>query len=316
VTVELLSVVAGIALLGRGADAFVEGSAALAARWRVAPVVIGALVIGLGTSAPELLVSGLAAAEGESDLGVGNVVGSNIANLSLVLGGAALLAPIPVHSRLLRREAPLSALAVGAFALLTIGGLSRVDGALLLVLFGALVAVLLRAAMRDRAEAHLAEEVEEYLARDAGRTTRVLLVLTGAGLAGTVAGAQILVWGARGIADRLDLTGGFVGLTLVAVGTSLPELVTTISAARRGEDELIVGNVLGSNLFNATVVGAAVALLGPGPIVDRKLAIGGVLLMVAVTAFAATLMARGRDVTRAEAILLLVVYAGTLPLLA
>jgi len=311
-----IATVVGLALLAYAADIFVEGAAAIAARLRVSAVVIGAVVIGIGTSVPELLVTGIAAAQGEREIGVGNIVGSNIANLTLVLGGAALVASLRVDSRLLRREVPLSAAAVGLFAAATIGGLTRYEGMILIVGLVAALTVIVRATTRGRGDA-LSDDVEDYLeAEQPARSTNAIVLVTILGFVGTVGGAQLLVWGASDVGRELGWSDAFIGLTVVAVGTSLPELVTALAAARRGDDELIIGNVLGSNLFNSLAVGGMLALVSPGRIDDMQLAVGGVLLMVAATVFATVLMARRNRVTRAEAVILVAAYAVTMPLLA
>lgn len=304
--------IVGLAVLARAADTFVDGAVGISRKFGVSPVIIGAVVIGLGTSVPELLVSVLAASRGDSALGVGNVVGSNVANLSLVLGVAALLAPLAVNATVLRREAPLSFVAVGAFALALQNGLTRLDGILLLAGLVIAIAIVIRAASRGRNEA-LAEDVdEEFLPLPTSRLAVVTLV----GLTGTTLGAQLLVTGATGLAAEAGLSEGLVGVTLVAVGTSLPELVTAAHAARRQEDELIIGNVLGSNVFNSLLVGGAIALITPGPIDDLRLGTVGAAGMTVVALMAWVLMARGRRIDRGEAALLLAGYLAFVVLIA
>jgi cation:H+ antiporter len=307
--IDLTLLLAGLVLLVRSADVFVDAAAALSIQWRIPPVVVGAVVIGLGTSAPEVLISTLAAVEGDAALGVGNIIGSNIANLSLVLGVAALLAPVAVASSTLRREAPVSVLAVATFGAAVAIGLPRWSS---LVLLGAMAAVVV-AATRVRAMAgdeelveEVLEEVAEQPADPRSRARRPLRAL--AGLLGTALGAQVVVTGAVGIADETGLSGGFVGLTLVAVGTSLPELVTAVQAARRGQDELVLGNVLGSNIFNSLLAGGLVVLIEPGPLDDRSLATRGVAVMVAVSILAWVLMERRRRIGRLAAGTLLAGY--------
>jgi cation:H+ antiporter len=307
--IDLTLLLAGLVLLVRSADVFVDAAAALSIQWRIPPVVVGAVVIGLGTSAPEVLISTLAAVEGDAALGVGNIIGSNIANLSLVLGVAALLAPVAVASSTLRREAPVSVLAVATFGAAVAIGLPRWSS---VVLLGAMAAVVV-AATRVRAMAgdeelveEVLEEVAEQPADPRSRARRPLRAL--AGLLGTALGAQVVVTGAVGIADETGLSGGFVGLTLVAVGTSLPELVTAVQAARRGQDELVLGNVLGSNIFNSLLAGGLVVLIEPGPLDDRSLATRGVAVMVAVSILAWVLMERRRRIGRLAAGTLLAGY--------
>jgi cation:H+ antiporter len=269
VLLPALACLAGFLLLAKAADEFVIGSARIAALLQVSPIIIGAVVIGLGTSSPELFVSTIASARGDLDLGVGNILGSNLANLSLVLGVAVLFVPFAISSKVLRREAPLSAAAALLFVLLLAGGLSRIDGVVMLLVLVLILAYLLRDA-RTSDDPELVGEVAEFVGESPPRA-RVESVRTGLGLIGTLVGAQALVWGATRIATEAGLSEGFVGLTLVAVGTSLPELVTTLQAARRGEDELIVGNLLGSNIFNSLAVGGAVALAGASELGDPDL---------------------------------------------
>jgi cation:H+ antiporter len=313
-------VAGGLGLLAVAPDRFVAGSAGLADRWGVSRVVIGAVVIGFGTSSPELLVSGLAAVDGEPEVGVGNVVGSNMANLGLVVAVAALVGHLGVPEGLLRRELPLTLAATVAFSVVVQNGLTRPEGALLaaglVVALTAIVRGSRAAQAQDDGEIELATEVGEVLPDAGERRTSLLVRDTAIGLVGTLVGAQLLVSGAVEIASRLDLSGGFVGLTVVALGTSLPELVTAVAAARAGEDQLIIGNVLGSNLFNCLAVGAVVGLAGPRQIDDPGLTVVAVALMLAITALATLAMVRRRFVSRVEAAGLLIAYLALMPVLA
>ena len=331
---ELMAVVAGLALLARAADALVLGCSGVAARIGVPSVVVGVVVIGFGTSAPELLVSGIAAVSGAPALGVGAVVGSNIANLTLVLGAAALVAPVAVRAAVVRREAPLSLAACVAFALAVRAGMPRLAGLALLLLLALALLVLVRAALRDQpptdapaadragrsedagASAAIARDVEGLLAEQTTVPLRQVGLQAAGGLLGTLLGAQALVWGAVGLARAMSLPEGFIGATVVAVGTSLPELVTAVQASRRGEPDLVVGNLLGSNLFNALAVGGLVALLSGGATVGDGLRGAGLIVMLAVAALATVFMRRRFAVVRWEAATLIAVYVATLPLLA
>ncbi len=294
----------GVVVLWRGADEFVTGAARLAVVFKISPIIVGAVIVGFGTSAPEMLVSAFAASSGDNDVGIGNIIGSNIANLSLILGAAALIIPISIGSGVLRREAPLSAGAAVLFAILVRNGISTVEG---LVLFGALVFALL-GLLRSGNNEELAEEVAELtegIELVAGNELKRTLI----GLAFTVSGAWVLVWGAIDIADRIGVSGGFIGVTLVAIGTSLPELVTTIAAAKQGEDELIVGNLLGSNLFNSLAVGGIVGLLGDGTVLDPSLT-GSDLVFMLVVSIGSVIAMRTRGVfTRLEGFMFLGVFA-------
>ena len=309
---SLLGVVAGLALLTWSADLFVAGAARLAARLRLSTVVIGAVVIGFGTSAPEMVVSAIASGQGHLDIAVGNIIGSNVANLSLVLGSAALAIPIAVRSPTMRREAPLSLAGVILFAALVQGGLTRLEG---LVLAAALAIALWIVLATSKEDPEIGDEVTEYLA-DAGSTGLGREVgRTLVGLVGTLMAAQLLVVAASDVARRFGLPEGFIGLTIVAIGTSLPELATSLQAARKGETDLIIGNLLGSNLFNSLAVGAIAGLVGPGPLGDPQLAGAATLLMIGIGVAATLFMATGRTVVRWEGGLLLIGYVVALPLL-
>lgn len=296
----------GVLCLWKAADQFVEGATRLALIFRLSPVVIGALIIGFGTSAPELLVSSLAASGGDVDVGVGNIIGSNIANLSLILGAASLILIMPISAPVLRREAPLSVGAVLLFAACLQFDLGFASGLVLLTALAAALWVIMSTGNED-----LEAEVQE-LAGDKSPSALVETIRTVVGMAFTVGGAWVLVWGALDLADQLGVSGGFIGLTLVAIGTSLPELVTAVAAARAKQAELIVGNLLGSNLFNSLAVGGAVALLGNGPIEDRSLPGIQTVLMVAVALGAFLAMWTRRKFERVEGIVLLSVFAGFL----
>ncbi len=312
--VSILLVAAGLGLLTKGADEFVLGAARLAQLLRIPAVVVGAVIVGFGTSAPEMLVSGLAAAEGDRDLGIGNVIGSNIANLSLVMGVAALVTPLVVTRSTMRREAPMAVVATLLFAVVVQGGISRGEGLILLTVLVVALVVLVATARGARATLDDAEtllHVEETRHLDGKReAVRTLL-----GIGATVAGAQLLVTGAIDIADELGVTTGFVGLTMVAVGTSLPELVTAVVASRNGHQDLVIGNVLGSNMFNGLAVAGVTAMVSPGELSDSNLPGLATWIMLAVVVVSWLFMRTRRVVARWEAAILLVVYFGTVPLL-
>lgn len=304
----LVGVLVGILFLWKAADEFVDGAAGLAKIFAVPPLVIGAVVVGFGTSAPEMLVSGLAASNGDGELGLGNIIGSNIANLSLILGASVMMIAIKIDSAVLRREAPLATAAALVFAIVVQGGISKIEGVLLLVLMVGVLYLLITSPGPDTA---IEAEVEEDLA-DIEGTAKSLGLRTLLGLIGTVGGAWVLVWGATNIADELGVNNGFVGLTLVAIGTSLPELVTAITAARRGHDELIIGNLLGSNLFNSLAVGAVVGLLGDGVVNDDSLTGRSlyIMLFVCVGVFLAMLLRKVMH--RLDGVALLAAFVGFL----
>jgi len=314
VLLALVAVLVGLVVLTKTADVFVESAARLSTALQVPPVIIGAAVIGFGTSAPEMVVSAVAAWQGKLDIAVGNVIGSNVANLSLVLGIASLLCFMGVSSSVLRREAPLSTVAVVLFGLLVQGGLERWEGVVLVVaLAGALVWLFTG---NRRGDEEMVAEIGEFVEEEGAISARTEALRAVLGLVGVIAGAQLAVQGASSIADELGLGEGFIAVTLIAVGTSLPELMTAIAAARKGEDELIIGNLLGSNLFNSLAVGGIAALVGPGTLDDPNLASVGVAAMVVVAVGAWLFMVTSRRIASWEAATLLGAYAVTVPLLA
>jgi cation:H+ antiporter len=309
---SILITVAGLGLLVVASERFVAGASGVSLRLRLPAVIVGAVIVGFGTSVPELLVSSLAALEGARDIAVGNVVGSNLANLTLVLGITALVAVPVIGSKLIRREMPLALIAMLCLAA-ALPWFTRWSAAGLLVAFALLMVVILRSSLRDRGDA-LAAETEHDLVEVAHRSWTWLVLATVGGLVGTVVGAQLLVTGAQDIAAGFGLADGFVGFTLVALGTSLPEAVTSVHAARRGEPDLAIGNVIGSNIFNSVLIGGAIGLISPGEVA------GGLVLVawitVGVGALAVGLMRTGFRLVRWEAAVLVVAYFATLPLVA
>ena len=305
---NLLLIGAGIALLWMAADHFVTAATRLARIWRASPVLIGALVVGFGTSAPELTVSVVAALRGELAESVGNVVGSNAANLSLVLGLSAALAPIAGQTRLMRREGllTLGAMAVATWAVWD-DFLGRTEGWLLLLGMAAAVVLMFvwssrdfRAGTTPPVAAGLGEDEGEYRLR--GELFRAVW-----SLGGIVAGSWLLVEGGDRTAQALGLTGGFVGATIFALGTSLPELATTLAAARRRANELVLGNLLGSNMFNSLLVLGTVGAVGPGAIGERRLGEYGV--MMAIGALVIVLGTARRRLARGDGLALLASFA-------
>lgn len=297
----------GLVLLAIASDQFVAGCSRIAVALRLSPVVIGAVIIGAGTSLPELLVSSSAAAQGQLDIAMGNVVGSTVANLLLVLGAAALFGAIAVPRRTIRRDGPISMAGVGVLAVILIDGeIARWEAWLLLG--GVIVAFWMLVRLgRDTDEAPADDGDGEI--RIGGESLR-----TGLGLLGTLAGANLMVWGAQGAADELQLSEGFVGLTLVALGTSLPELFTSIQAARRRSTELIVGNILGSNMFNCLAIAGVVGLIAPGTL-DGGVAVTGSIAMVLAGAVVTLIMISQSQVQRWEGGVLLAGYAAVVPIL-
>jgi len=251
------ALVAGLLLLVWSADRFVDGSAAAARHLGVPPLLIGMLIVGFGTSAPEMLVSAMAALQNNPGIALGNAYGSNITNIALILGVTALIKPVAVHSQVLRKELPIliAVTALAAFQLRD-DELSRADAWVLLAVFGALMAWSIGHGLRQRADA-LGSEIEQELEVHAMPLSRALLRVA-LGLVVLIVSSRLLVWGAVEIARALGVSDLIIGLTIVAVGTSLPEFASSVMAIRKGEDDIAVGNVIGSNLFNTlAVVGIA-----------------------------------------------------------
>ena len=307
---QVAAIIGGFGLLVWGADRFVIGAAASARNLGVSPLLIGLTIVGFGTSAPEMLVSGMAAWSGNAGLGIGNAVGSNIANVGLILGLTALLVPLQVHSVTLRRELPMLLItALAALALLLDGSLDRVDG---LVLMGGLVAMLawvvhLGLSARRGVDPMAAEFAAEI---PADLSTGQALFWLLAGILVLLFASRLLVWGAVGVATWLGVSDLVIGLTIVALGTSLPELAASIASARKGEHDIAIGNVIGSNMFNLLAVLGMPALIQPGP-VERAVLTRDFPVMIGLT-LGLMLMARGfhqaGHISRLEGLVLVAVY--------
>ncbi|NIQ92830.1 MAG: calcium/sodium antiporter [Desulfuromonadales bacterium] len=257
---SLIAVIVGLALLVWSADRFIEGAAATAAHFGLSPLLIGMVIVGFGTSAPEMVVSAISSYQGNPGLALGNAYGSNISNIALILGLTALLSPIAVHSGILKKELPILA-AITALAAWQLGDgfLSRVDAVVLLAVFAGLMSWTVWAGLRQGEDA-LGNEMEQELAAHRmplGKAVRLLVV----GVVLLIISSRMLVWGAVNIAVAFGVSDLIIGLTIVAIGTSLPELASAIAAARKGEHDIALGNVIGSNLFNTlAVVGIAGAI--------------------------------------------------------
>lgn len=256
------TIVVGLALLAWGGDRFIIGASATARNLGVPPVLVGLTIVGFATSAPEMIVSALAASAGSPGLAVGNAVGSNIANLGLVLGTAVLIRPMVVQSQTLRRELP--ALLISTlipFLLFLDGILSAIDAIVLLIALLVLVYWLAylgyRASVLDPIRAEFAAEIPADMSM-----TRALFWLV-VGMTALLVGAESLVYGAERAARALGISEVVIGLTVVAIGTSLPELAVSVAAARKNEPDLVLGNVIGSNIFNMLAVTGIAGIIAP-----------------------------------------------------
>lgn len=306
-----IAVIAGLALLLWSADRFVEGAAATARHFGMPALLIGMVVVGFGTSAPEMVVSALAAGQGNPGIALGNAYGSNITNIALILGLTALISPIAVHSTVLRKELPLLAgvTALAAWQLYD-GEVTALDAAVLLGVFFAVMSWTIWQGMRGAGD-ELGSEMEQELTAHAMPLRRAMFWLL-VGLLLLVASSRMLVWGAVEIAHAFGVSDLIIGLTVIAIGTSLPELASSIIAARKGEHDIAFGNIIGSNLFNTlAVVGIAGAIhpMSVGPEVFSR----DVLVMAGLTAslfvFGYGFRGPGR-INRIEGALLLAAWFG------
>jgi cation:H+ antiporter len=260
---SITAVFAGLILLVYGADRFVYGAAGTANALGISPMIIGLTIVGFGTSAPEILVSGTAAINGNPGLGYGNAIGSNITNIALVLGLTAIILPLQVNSLTLRREFPaLLLISIGTYLLVIDGVISMLDSILLLASITVLLALLAFIAKQghkgDPIDAEFLEEIPADVTVGKG-----MLWLT-VGLALLLGSSHLLVWGAINIAQYFGVSDLIIGLTIVAIGTSLPELAASVMSAIKNEHELIIGNIIGSNMFNLLAVIGIAGIISPG----------------------------------------------------
>jgi len=308
---DLLAVAGGIAVLAVAADWFVDCAAALAARARVTPAVIGLTIVAAGTSMPELFVSVMAALRGSSDIALGNVVGSNIFNVTFILGLAALITPIPVSRTVVRLESPFMLLVCWICLLLCRDGrLDALEGAFFLVamaLFNFYSVRLARKEASQRERDDLADLVPRAAAALERRPLVVILLGLIAGCVALALGSRILVRGAVGLAASLGMSERLIGLTIVAAGTSMPELVTSLIAAVKKQHDIAVANLIGSNVFNILLILGACSVVRPITVAPA-IATFDNWVMVGTAALVLVAVATGRGVSRLEGAGLLCVY--------
>lgn len=298
----------GVALLTAGGEALIRGSLAAANRLGVSPLLSGLVIVGFGTSMPELVVSVIAAIKQQPDIAIGNVVGSNIGNCLLILGICALIAPMAVKPSALRRDA-VTVVAASLLFLILVGGsaLGRADGAIFLMSLLAFVVWAYRSERlhpADSAELHKAE-AQELTALPKSAVWTSVMVITGLLL--LISGSQVLLVGAIGIAEHFRVSEAVIGLTLVAVGTSLPELSISVIAALRGHADVAIGNVLGSNIFNLLGILGVSALLQPLPVHPRVLHFDQ-WVMLGTSLLVLFFLYTGNRLSRLEGAILLVGY--------
>jgi len=307
----IVAVIVGLITLIWSADRFVLGAASTAYRLGMSTLLVGMIVVGFGTSAPEIIVSVMASAQGNPGLALGNAIGSNISNIALILGITAIIAPIVVHSNIVKRELPiLAGVTLVLVLLMSNGSVNRIDGMIMLLVFAGVLAWSVFTATRKTADP-LNQEFDENLNKPEMTLKKGLFWLI-LGLLLLIVSSRILVWGAVKIAVALGVSDLIVGLTVVAVGTSLPELASSVVAAKRGEHDIALGNVIGSNLFNTLCVIGLAGLIHPlqveSAIYTRDLPVMGVLtgfLFITCINF----KGKGR-ITRWEGVLLIAIYIG------
>ncbi len=308
---ETLAVVSGFALLVWGADRFVTGASATASNLGISPLLIGLTIVGFGTSAPEILVSAMASLNGNPGLAIGNAIGSNITNVALILGFTALCFPLQVHSGTLRRELPMLLItSLIAYALVLDQSLDFVDGSILLLGLVLMLGWTVHLGLSSRSSDPMANEYEAEIPRDMSTPTALFWLL--AGILVLLASSRLLVWGAVGIASHFGISDLIIGLTIVALGTSLPELAASLAGAMKNEHDIAIGNIIGSNMFNLLAVLGIPGLIQPGP-VDPAVVSRDFPVMIGLT-LAMLLMARGFRgagmITRLEGGILFAAYCG------
>ena len=288
----------GFLLLVKGADVFVDSASGVAKKLGVSPLVIGLTIVAFGTSLPELAVSVTAALSGSNEIAVGNVTGSNIFNLLVVAGVSAIIAPLTIDRFLIKRDWPASILAAALLGVFLLFGndISRLEAVILLVIF----AIMLFLQLRNAKSAEEARQTDD-------RKPILLAVLLVLGIAGIILGGEFAVEGASGLARAIGWSESLIGLTIVAIGTSLPELVTSIVVARRGENEIAMGNVIGSNLFNILCILGISAFLSPITVAPAAVIDAAFLVVVSVVFW---LVARFAKIGKAAGTAMVLTYVG------
>ncbi len=316
IVIILVLLAVALLLLVKGADFLVDGSSDIARWLKISPMIVGLTIVAFGTSLPEFIVSLFAALSGTTDLAVANIIGSNIANIALILGLSAVLIPLAITSKSLIYEFPF--LIVSSFALLILGtdmfiyqqdtySLSRLDGVLLLILLAIFLFYLFKTIRTEKRTAKK-EFRKEYIHNNS--TGRNILLIVG-GIVGLFIGGKLFVGNALALASRLGLSESFLGLTIAAIGTSLPELFTSGIAAWKKQGDIAVGNIVGSNIFNILFVLGITSLISPLAISQSLIGVDGIV-MIAATLLLLLFATRGKNITRGEGIFLLAFYGAYL----
>ena len=310
----IVAVVVGLAVLVWSADKFVDGAVGIAEYCGMSTLLIGMVIVGFGTSAPELTVSAISASQGNPELALGNAYGSNIANIALILGATALISPILMQRSVIRGDLPiLIAVSILSIVLVWDGSVVRWNGVLLLVVFALVMGY---SSWREMRKANAEDSAEESSSEKKSLGKSIFLLVLG--LALLVASSRALVWGAVAIARSLGVSDLLIGLTIVAIGTSLPELASSIAAARKGENDLALGNIIGSNLFNTLAVVGLAATISPMDEIEKAVTYRDMPLMTALTVALIVLGFRRKGdgrLNRIAGAILLAIYVGYLALL-
>ena len=308
---SLLAIVAGFVLLVWSADKFVDGASSTAKHLGMPSLLIGMVIVGFGTSAPEMVVSAMAAMDGNPGLALGNAIGSNIVNTALILGVTAVIAPIAVNSKIIKKEIPILILIVIISGILMLDdSLTRTEGFLLLGAFFSLIGWSIYSALKGKGDA-LESEMEEELQSHIMPIKQGVFWLI-AGLVVLIVSSRILVWGSVNVAQLLGISDLIIGLTIVALGTSLPELAASVIAARKGEHDIAIGNVVGSNMFNIlAVIGIATTIApmnGIDPLVLQRDWTTMFVLTIGLFVMAYGFKGRQGQINRTEGAILLLAY--------
>jgi len=311
---NVVFVIIGLLGLFFGGNWLVTGAARLARSFGISTLIVGLTVIALGTSSPELLVSLSAALSDSSDIALGNVIGSNISNIGLILGMTALVFPVAVRATLIRREIPLMILATILASALTLIGreIGRVDGIIMLIALVGFNFYMYRLTVAQRDDEEFQKQAAEYdetahepIIAPQGRLREVFRLILG--LAVLIVGAQLTVDNAVAIARELNISELAIGVTLIAVGTSLPELATSLVASLRKQNDIAIGNIVGSNIFNLLLILGATSVVNPIPVTDRIIEFE-LLAMLAFTFALVPITITERKISRFEAVLMLIGY--------
>ncbi len=311
---NVVALVVGLIVLVVAADKFIVGTVTIARKFGISPLLIGLTIVGLGTSAPEILVSAIASWQGNAGLAVGNALGSNIANIGLILGFTALISPLAFNSTLLKRELPILMAVSLICYFMVFDGLGVIDGVLMLLMLLVFLVWLIRSAKKEGQTADfndpLEEEIIAEMPAEVSETKAWLFFVFG--LIGLLASSRLLVWAAVNIAESFGVSDLVIGLTIVALGTSLPELAASISSVLKKEDDLAVGNIIGSNMYNLLAVFSLPGLIAPGPVAESVLSRDFPVLLglTAVLFILGYGLRKSGRINRLEGIGLLMVYFG------